>query len=204
LFFYIQLQQFRQKKDGKGGKSSSKSNKSEVDAAKLAATSEQVVDGELLEHNVGHVVASSEFDSGKDSGTAGNDVATVELSSKVGAVESSSTVSVQELPLEDSGMSDSTLDLAVENEPDDITALHEGRDTSLVHKSAQHAHLGTSQVIISEEKFGHPHLPLPTELLSEGERSILEEQVTDVGCAFSLTLNIWKFFFQACMNFVWN
>lgn len=178
----IQLQQFRQKKDGKGSKSSSKSNKSEGDTPKAAAASEQVVDGEVQEHNPD--VISSELDSRKESRKVGSDADTTEQSSKVGAVASSSTMNILKLPLEDSGTSDSTLDLGVENKHDDIAVLREGGDPGGVHDGVQH------EVIISEEN----DVPLPAEILSQGERPILEAQVTDVGCAFSLTPDFWNSF----------
>lgn len=199
----LQLQQFRQKKDGKGGKSSSRSNKSEGDPVKVAATSGHVVDGKALEHNTGGL-GSSELDARKDLVNADNEVSMGGQSSEVGSFEQSSTVSITELPLEDSVTRGKTVDQEVAIKHDEVNILCEGGNTSQVHKGVhEHAYIETAEVDFSGDKFIHSDIPLPAQLLPQVEGCIPLEQVTDVGCAFSLTPKSWKLLLYCfCLNLI--
>lgn len=191
----LQLQQFRQKKDGKGGKSSSKSNTSEGDPVKVAATSGHVVDGKALEHYTGDL-GSSGLDARKNLVNVDNEVSMGEHSSEVGPIEPSSTVSITELPLEDFVMSGTTVDPEAAIKHDEVNILCEGGNTSGVHKGVvEHAYIEAPKVDISGDKFIHSDIPLPAELLSQVEGCIPLEQVTDVGCAFSLTPDLGNYYF---------
>lgn len=203
IFFVYQLQQFRQKKDGKGGKSS-KASRSAGDATPdlvdVTAKSDQVPDGEKTLHRGDGIPSSSESLTKKHAETPldeSNNVDTVETTPASGKLVKEHAGDLEAALNSDSG------DQGIV----DSSLVSEHANTKMVNEDVKDDHLEAPGIIASDVPTKSSG-DVPVEFSScsgvdeavahqvDVERLHVQEQVTDVGCAFSLDIH------TLCMSYI--
>lgn len=201
--YVYQLQQFRQKKDGKGGKSS-KASKSggdvTPDVVNVTAKSDQVPDEEKPLHRGDGIPTSSESLTRKDVSATHAEAPPLDESLNVETVEMTSASG--KLVKEDAGEPEASLN-SDSGDRDIVgsSSISEHANAKMVIEDVTDAYLEAPRIIASDVSAKSSATDVPVDFSSyssvdeavahqvEVERPHVPEQVSDVGCAFSLDIH---------------